>query len=146
MIGWLRALPIAGKLAVLAAIILAIGLIVAGVNNWIDGIRESGRREVRAEWAAEKAGAAQAKAELEGALSATLAPMFDRLGRRIGAIDATAARINVTLPKEVASDPRYSDPRCTLTPGVREGIDAARRLSETAAPVGGDDDAVPAGR
>jgi hypothetical protein len=146
MIAWIKGLSLGGKLALLVALAAAMAGIIFGVNAWLDGIRESGRNEIRAQWSAEKAGAAKAQADMQLAIGGALSPMFDRLAGQIGAIDTTAARINVTLPKEIASDPRYRDPRCTLTPSVLEQVNSARRLSAATPAVSRDEEAVPAGR
>lgn len=136
--GWFSALSIGKKVAVvgggLLALILASWLLVRAVSARDERLKQAGRDEVTASWNAEKAGRAQARADFQTAITAALTPQFDRLASTIGAIDTSAASINVRLPQAIAAAPRYTDPNCALTPEVRDQVNAARALS--AEPVG----------
>ena len=132
--GWFTALSVGKKVGVLLALVGALAALVWGVNRWLDGIRESGRNEVRAEWSAERAGRAQVKAQFEEAITAALQPQFDDLAARIGTIDTKAAEVNVRLPAAIAAAPRYRDPNCSLTAPVLDQVNAARGLSATVTP------------
>lgn len=98
-----------------------------------DGLAQ-GRAEVRAEWDAEKAGRAKARAELGEALAEAFNGLDGTLQAAVGRITADGRTIRVQVEQELKNDPRYSSAECSLTDGVREQIDAARRLSGTSAP------------
>lgn len=48
---------------------------------------------------------------------------------RLADIRATERVLQPIISKEIASDPRYSDPACALTPGMFDAISRARALS-----------------
>lgn len=103
--------------------------VVAGVNHMLDQARAAGRAEVQAEWNAEKAGAATARAELSTALASAFTRLDWSLQGAVAKISADGRSIRVTVAKEMANEPRYTSADCALTDGVRAQVDAARRLS-----------------
>lgn len=131
--GGFAALSIGKKLAigagVLIALVLAAWLLVRAVSARDERLKQAGRDEVQAAWNGERAGRAQARAEFQGAITASLQPQFDRLATALGTIDTSAAEINVRLPAAVAAEPRYRDPDCALTQPVLEQVNAARALT-----------------
>lgn len=54
--------------------------------------------------------------------------------------------IQPTITREIASDPRYSDPACSLSGGVFDALNKARGLSGAAGASGGPVPASPAAR
>lgn len=129
MIGWFTGLKLAGKLAVLAAVLAALVGLWMLWNARDERLRQSGRDEITAQWQAEKRAVAEVQAKFSADIIGALQPRFDALTVAIGGIDSEAARINLTLPPAVASDPRYRDPNCALTAPVLDAVNAARALS-----------------
>lgn len=98
--------------------------------------------------------AERAAQKREQAIQEQVANMEKRLIEQIGALDAALAgqvsQIDVTertiviptITKEVASDPRFSDPTLGITRGMLDSINGARSLSSGAPVV--DSGAVPA--
>jgi hypothetical protein len=102
------------------------GLLLFGVWK----IDQAGYRRAVAQ--IERQNAAQAR-KIEVLLAGEIAGLDRRMAERLDAIDAAARTRSIVIEKEVANDPRYRDPRCALTPGVRDAVNAALR-GDTAAP------------
>ena len=111
------------QLAIAAAIA---GLLLFGVWK----IDQAGYR--RAVVQIERQNRAQ-QAKIEKLLAGEIAALDRRMAGRLDAIEAAARSRSILIEKEVANDPRYRDPRCALTPGVRDAVNAALR-GDTAAP------------
>lgn len=129
------------------AALAAIGAIVFGAKGALDDARQSGlkqgRSEIQAQWDAEKAGRAEAAAELTNALVERLTGIDGRL-QAIGAkLNERARVIREVVLKEMANDPRYSSADCSLSDGVRQQVDAARGLSNPAAAPASDPASLP---
>jgi hypothetical protein len=73
------------------------------------------------------------QAKIEALLAGEIAGLDRRISGRLAAIEAAARARSIIIEKEVANDPRYTDPRCALTPGVRDAVNAALR-GDSAAP------------
>jgi len=136
-VGWFAALSAGRKAGVVIGSIVVLLLAITGVILAI-GAREkaakqAGRDEVQAQWNSEKAGRAQAAAQFQGAITASLQPQFDLLSSSLRRIDTEGAKIDIALPAAVAAEPRYRDPTCALTAPVLEQVNAARALA--AAPI-----------
>lgn len=133
MIGWFKSLSMGKRVAVglaaVIALIAAVTALILAINAHDAAQRQAGRDEVMRDWNAEKAARASAVADFQIALGKALQPRFDALATQIGAIDGKAATIAVELPRALAADPRYADPRCDLTVAARDQINAARTLS-----------------
>jgi hypothetical protein len=80
----------------------------------------------------ERQNAAQAR-KIEALLVGEMAGLDRRMAGRLDAIEAAARARTVVIEKEIANDPRYNDPRCALTPGVRDAVNAALRGDPAAA-------------
>lgn len=130
-----KGLSLGGKLLTVLAIVGALAGVVIAFNHWKEGIREDGRNEVRAQWAAARAARATVMADFQKGIAAALKPNFDQLASTIGNIDRQGAEINVRLPQAIAADPRYRDVNCALTPDVLTQVNAARALSAPAGEV-----------
>lgn len=132
------------------AALAAIGAIVLGAKGALDNARTSGlkqgRAEIQARWDAEKAGAANARAELTSALGEAFTGLDGSLQRTIEKVSSDGQTIRVKVQQEMAGDPRYASADCSISDGVRAQVDAARRLSGPA-PVasGGSDSVSPSG-
>jgi uncharacterized protein YidB (DUF937 family) len=129
MISWFGALSIGKKVGAGIAFIAALAALTWGINAIVHSLKQAGRDEVQAQWNADKAARAGAKADLQIALGAALQPRFDDLAQRISGIDTKAAEVNLKLPAAIAAAPRYRDPNCSLTPDVLGQINSARALS-----------------
>lgn len=110
-------------------VLLLVGGIVFGVNHALDQARKAGRAEVQAKWNAEKAGAAKARAELSEALAEAFHGLDSSLQHTVRTISYEGRDITVRVQKEIDNDPRYRSAECSLTGGVQDGVNAARRLS-----------------
>jgi hypothetical protein len=117
-----------GTLGALAALVWA-------VNTLLAHERQAGRDEVQAQWNAEKAGRAQAAAELTSTLSTSLSVLDKHVTDALASNNAKGQAISVNIAKEAQNDPRYVSADCSLTNGVRDQINAARSLSGPAGPV-----------
>jgi hypothetical protein len=102
------------------------GLLLFGVWK----IDQAGYRRAVAQ--IERQNAAQAR-KIEALLAGEIAGLDRRMAGRLDAIEAAARTRSIIIEREVANDPRYTDPRCALTPGVRDAVNAALR-GDTAAP------------
>lgn len=130
-----------------AGVLILAGLvwaIVAGVNRMLDNARADGRAEVMAEWNADKAGRATARAELSAALAQAFHGLDGSLQGAIAKISSDGRDIRIRVDKEMTGDPRYYSADCSIGDGVRQQIDAARGLSRSAAPTRVRDGGVPA--
>jgi hypothetical protein len=96
------------------------GLLLFGVWK----IDQAGYRRAVAQ--IERQNAAQGR-KIEALLVGEMATLDRRVAGRLTAIEAAARARSVVIEKEIANDPRYTDPRCALTPGVRDAINAALR-------------------
>ena len=76
--------------------------------------------------------AAQQK-RIETLLAGQMTELDGRMARRLDSIESAARARSIVIEKEVANDPRYRDPRCALTPGVRDAVNAALRGDTAAA-------------
>ncbi len=110
-------------------VLLLVGGIVWGVNHALDNARDAGRAEVQAKWNAEKAGAAKARAELSEALAEAFHGLDSSLQQTVRTISYKGRDITVRVQKEIDNDPRYRSAECSLTGGVQDAINTARRLS-----------------
>lgn len=117
-----------GALGALAALVLAVNALLAHE-------RQAGRDEIQARWNAERAGRAQASAELTSGLSTALSVLDRHVTDGIAANAAKGQAISVNIAKEAQNEPRYTSADCALTGGVRDQINAARDLSGPAAAV-----------
>lgn len=118
------------------AALFAIGFIIFGVNRALESAKQSGRDEIQAMWEAEKSGAAQENTKLLAALQQTFSGLDGTLQNTIRTLHVSGQTITVRVKKELDNDPRYSDPRCDISDGVRSEINAARDLSNAAPPSG----------
>lgn len=114
--------------------LIAIAAIIFGVNRALENAKQSGRDEIQAKWDAEKRGAAEENVKLTTALSAAFNGLDGTLQNTIRTLHVSGQTITVRVKKELDNDPRYSDPGCSLTDGVRSEVNAARDLSNPAAP------------
>lgn len=104
------------------------GLLLFGVWK----IDQAGYR--RAVSQMERQNAAQAK-KIETQLGNHMAELDGRLNKRLASIEEAARARSVIIEKDIANDPRYRDPKCALTPSVRDAVNAALRGdSSTAKP------------
>jgi hypothetical protein len=92
----------------------------------------------------ERAQADEAKREAAFAkvVADAVADIDRKTAERIASIDTTQRTVvQPIIAKEIAGDPRYSDPACSLTDGMRDAINRARAASGAAggsgAPVSG---------
>lgn len=151
--GWLAARSLFGAprwlllIGALVALAGSVTALVMGFNHLVSSARESGlkqgRSEIQSKWNAEKAGREQARAELSEAMSEAITGFGDNMRRSVDVIYGKSRDINVRLKQEISNDPRYHSVECSLTPGVRDQINAARSLSKPAAPTGVHDGGVP---
>jgi hypothetical protein len=111
------------QLAIAAAIS---GLLLFGVWK----IDQAGYRRAVAQ--IERQNAVQAR-KIEALLVGEMAGLDRRMIGRLAAIEADARARSVVIEKEIANDPRYRDPRCALTSGVRDAVNAALRGDPAAA-------------
>lgn len=127
---------LAAGAGLIALLLAAAGLVIA-VRGMIGDARDSGlkqgRAEVQARWNAEVAGRALARAELSTVLAEAFNGLDGSLQRTLTKVSSDGQTIRVHLEKEMAHDPRYSSADCSLGDGVRDQINAARRLSGPAA-------------
>lgn len=107
----------------------ALGGLVWLYGHQMDKARDAGVLAERTVWQAKEAAAAEATAELERDLQARMTARFDDLLIVVGRTQAAEAEINVRLPQMIAAAPRYTDPRCDLTPEVRDQLNDARLLT-----------------
>lgn len=140
MIPWLAVKGALGAprwLLILGATILLLGAIaavIAGVNHMLDNAKQAGREEVQSDWNAEKAGRAQASAELSAVLAEAFNGLDGTLQDTIRNISVEGQDITIRVKKEMNNDPRYTAAECALTDSVRREINAARGLSRPTAP------------
>lgn len=107
----------------------AIAAIIFGINHMLARAKQAGRDEVRAEWNAEKAGRAQASAELTAALGESFNHLDRTLQKTVSLAAEQGQTIRTRVSQELKDDPRYSSAECALSDSVREAVNAARRLS-----------------
>ena len=132
-------------LGILIALLSAVAAIVAGCNIALSRAKQAGRDEVKAQWNAEKAGAAQASAAMTAALSEVFGKRDADLQTALAGLRATGQDINLTIEKETTNDPRYRSTDCSVTDGVLRGINTARSLSGSAPAASGGGAALPLG-
>ena len=102
------------------------GLLLFGVWK----IDQAGYRRAVAQ--IERQNAAQAR-KIEVLLASEIAGLDRRVAGRLAAIEDAARTRSIIIEKEVANDPRYTDPGCALTAGVRDAVNAALRGDPAAA-------------
>jgi hypothetical protein len=125
------------------AALVAIATIVTGVNIALSRAKQAGKDEVQAQWNAEKAGRAQASADLTAALSDSLGALDTSLQGALASTAAQGRTITNTIQKETIREPRYISADCSVTPGVFDQINAARGLSAPAPAASGSERGMP---
>ena len=80
----------------------------------------------------ERQNAAQAR-KIEVLLAGEIAGLDRRIAGRLAAIEDAARTRSIIIEREIANDPRYTDPGCALTAGVRDAVNAALRGNPAAA-------------
>jgi len=119
----LRLLPYGAALAALVALYMAIDHA---------GYQRAQAADAAARSIAEGA-AARITAQIEHDLGARLDGIYTNLSGEIGGIDAVNRTIiQPVIQKEIASDPRYSDPDTGISVGMFAAINTARALSDPA--------------
>lgn len=119
------ALITAGALRLLPHIAIA-ALLLFGIWK----IDQAGYRRAVAQIEAQNR--AQQK-RIEALLAGEMADLDRHIAGRLEAIEAAARARSIVIEKEIAHDPRYRDPGCALTPGVRDAVNAALRGDPAAA-------------
>lgn len=110
---------------------LAVALAVIGVLFWVD---DRGYQRAKADQAA-------LEQRISERVSDAVAEIDRRNAARFAEIDsADRTVIQPIITREIASDPRFSDPAAGITDGMRDALNRARALSS--AP-GADSRAVP---
>lgn len=110
------------------------GVLLFALMGWTlhrakaDGIAQ-GRAEIQRQWSAEKAGRANARAELSAALTQAFHGLDGTLQATVGKITADGRTIRVQVEQELKNDPRYTAAECSLSDRLRDEINAARGLS-----------------
>lgn len=114
------------------AALAAIATIIAGVNHALSQAKQAGRDEIKAQWQLERTARAQASAALTNALADQLSVLDSALQAALAQQAQQAQVITNRIEKETIREPRYTSPDCSVSGGMLEDINAARRLSHPA--------------
>lgn len=105
-------------------IIAAIGAVLAAA--WY--LDHRGYQRAKQHEAIEKAEADRIIRETEKALLQQITDIDQLTANRLGEIDTQHRTIiQPIIQREVASDPRYTDPRCAIPDSLRDSLNSARR-------------------
>lgn len=126
---------------------IAIALAIVGVLAW-DNHEGYARAEdhFKAQEAARDAEEARLSARIHSEIADGLATIDRNTADRLAAIDHTDRTVvQPVLEREIANDPRYNAPACTVSEGVLGALNAARAASGDPAAAGADGGRVPGG-
>ena len=127
---------IAGAVGLAAALLLGVHLLL--VHE-----RELGRAQIKAQWDAANVKQQQSLAAVQTSLQGVSQAIDGHLQAGVAGATSAGQAINVNIQRETANAPRYSNPDCSLTDGMRAQINAARQLSAPAADDQGTSGAMP---
>lgn len=125
-------------------------VIAAAILAVLGYVHHQGYKQAEAHFAAQQAKADEVERRITSAIEKDLREGLAGIDRsnadRLAAIDRTDRTIvQPILEREIAHDPRYTNPACSVSDGVLGALNAARAASGAAGAAGGDRGSLPAG-